>query len=425
MPSEEERAVNVKRLADYLDEQSIEHEQVGSRTVFALPNGRESRIVSIDEYDADVAVSGEVASLRFVEYHEAIVFTQNSTLEVALTRQDGSTRSGINIWDIVAYVEGSDPLVSDLPKDRSKFSKQELIADLMGVPLGWQLVVEKANVRIEISPKSDVFHALLASEFGELTSAKITTSGTAMSSPEKIISGVLTDFLLELNLIYGLNIWIQKPPSGSREVALPRKARPFAFPVNSYSTNAKSLYAHGNAALDFPLLRYLSYYQVIEHFFQQFNRESVIGALSRLIRDPTFDSEDQADILRLIETTADAHRGRSQELSQLIGAVKAMISPEELEQFILTFEEVEHFTERRQKIAGLKALDPKSSRLQEEVSERVYALRNRIVHTKESLEGAKDEVILPSSREVLAMNPEIELVKWLAQRAIIHGAKRR
>lgn len=71
-------------------------------------------------------------------------------------------------------------------------------------------------------------------------------------------------------------------------------------------------------------------------------------------------------------------------------------------------------------IKGVRPLNPKdkSVDLLDQVAERVYKLRNRIVHAKDEPKYGDSRVLMPESREADSLEPDVQLIRLLAMEVI-------
>lgn len=133
-------------------------------------------------------------------------------------------------------------------------------------------------------------------------------------------------------------------------------------------------------------------------------------------------SRDGAHLDRLISATAEAHYGIRNELDQLRATLRTCVDDDDLRAYIEAEGQKDHFTRSKQSMEGVQRVNLKQD-LHGQLATRIYQIRNRIVHTKDLDEDSGLELLLPTSDETRSMGPEIMLVRWLAQRAMIHGSK--
>jgi hypothetical protein len=122
------------------------------------------------------------------------------------------------------------------------------------------------------------------------------------------------------------------------------------------------------------------------------------------------------------------HAGLKRESDQLQHTLNESVEPEALRNFLRSDQSlIDHFMGAKQKIKGTRPLrlEVDGEDIRAQVADRVYKVRNRIVHTKSGAEEFGLELLLPASGETKYLGPEVELVRWLAQRAMIHGSRLR
>jgi len=199
------------------------------------------------------------------------------------------------------------------------------------------------------------------------------------------------------------------------------------FPRNRYATQARELYEYGRSAAGLPLLEYLAYYQSVEYFFPFFAREETVNSVRAQLLHPRFDAQDDAALNRLINLSAPAARGGMAERDQLRASVRAVIVEEDLRDFIASSDEYkDHFCSKNQSVksVGTIQLTGQQADLRDQVADRIYAIRCRIVHAKQDGGGTNVDVLLPSSSEASSLQADIDLVRLIAQRALVARAAR-
>ena len=80
----------------------------------------------------------------------------------------------------------------------------------------------------------------------------------------------------------------------------------------------------------------------------------------------------------------------------------------------------------KNRLAGIAPLTPldKNNRLTTQVANRIYDIRCRIVHAKEDGgPSGNTDVLLPFSAEADLLGPDVMLVRFVAQKAIIAGRR--
>jgi hypothetical protein len=86
---------------------------------------------------------------------------------------------------------------------------------------------------------------------------------------------------------------------------------------------------------------------------------------------------------------------------------------------------LDHFCSKSQVIKGVQKiyLQGTQTDLRDQIADRLYAIRCRVVHTKQDGGGAEVELLLPSSREARSLNPDVQLMRLIAQKVLIAQAQ--
>ena len=242
---------------------------------------------------------------------------------------------------------------------------------------------------------------------------------------ESLIRG--TDELVR-SLVYELDIRNGRIV-GSAARPLPRRSRRLAFPSKfldkirypqvQVQPEVADLFNFAGHAYDNPPLAFLSYYQTLEYFIPAAVRQSTFKMIRRELRDPMFDRESDSSILRIVSTAE--RSSRLAEADQLRALVREYVRRDRLDGFFAA--DWENYFTRRGPISGVETINPSnpSKDLGDQVADRIYQIRNRIVHAKDDPRYEDARVMLPRSQEAAALRPDIELVRLLATEAILTG----
>jgi hypothetical protein len=164
-------------------------------------------------------------------------------------------------------------------------------------------------------------------------------------------------------------------------------------------------------------LAFLSYYQTLEYFTPSAVRQSTFKTIRRELRDPKFDRESDTSILRIV--SAAERSSRFAEADQLRTLVREYVRRNRLEEFFAA-DWGNYFT-KHGPISGVEIINASNPTkdLGDQVADRIYRIRNRIVHAKDDPRYEDARVMLPRSQEAAALRPDIELVRLLAMEAIL------
>ena len=149
-----------------------------------------------------------------------------------------------------------------------------------------------------------------------------------------------------------------------------------------------------------PLLQFLAFYQVIEFYFPTYYQAEANRKIRAILKDPTFRSDRDADLGRILGAIQlNRSGGFGDERSHLKATLVECVDADGLRQFLEENEERKSFlsskakglTEHKLPIAN-PGLD-----LRNDVADRIYDIRCKIVHTKsDSRDGEVEQAQLLS-----------------------------
>ena len=183
-----------------------------------------------------------------------------------------------------------------------------------------------------------------------------------------------------------------------------------------------SLFWYAKSARDMPLLRFLAFYQSIEFFFPRYSQTEARRRVSAIIKRPTFRPHRDDDLDRLISAIQLARSGGlGNERSQLRAVVNECISAHEVREYLTALKErEEHFLGKAQKTRYHKVpLANKNAELRNDVADRIYDIRCKIVHTKNEHGDDDLPMILPFSEDAEYLFHDIDLVEFVATSVLV------
>ncbi|SFK30712.1 hypothetical protein SAMN05216275_1225 [Streptosporangium canum] len=281
----------------------------------------------------------------------------------------------------------------------------------------------RGDICIELSNHTPLFLALTLKWRNRVKlTLKVYLNGPA--EPEDIeaeCERVLHSFLYELNTRNGLVFAIRRRESDqdarrqkSRQLKLQEEAR---FPSITLQSEVATLFNLASLTPGNYPLAFLYYYQALEYFMSKTVRRTAIRDVRRILLDHRFNERDD------------------EEISKLIGVVERVTNTSEGNQFRVLISECvredevvaflkkpwnNHFANKGP-IEAVPAihLNNKTSTVLEQVADRVYKIRNRIVHAKDDPRFGDARVLLPQSGEAESLGPDVELVRLLAMEVIL------
>jgi hypothetical protein len=196
------------------------------------------------------------------------------------------------------------------------------------------------------------------------------------------------------------------------------------FPSSEYDADPMALYWYARGATNMPLLQFLAFYQVLEFYFPVFVEQEVRRRIKGVVKDPKFSAHDEGAISRIVQATRlVGARGGADERAQLRAVIKGCGDPEQIREVLERPPSRASYFGKRKGGPARQILRAEMSDgdLMDAVSERVYEIRCRIVHTKDSSSG--EDRILPFSHEADRLGPDIRLIEMLARTALITSSR--
>jgi hypothetical protein len=171
-----------------------------------------------------------------------------------------------------------------------------------------------------------------------------------------------------------------------------------------------------------PLLQFLAFYQVVEFYYPRFSNVEARKKLTSILKDPTFRSERDEHVDRLTSAIVVSRSGAiGDERSQLRSVINHCLDPDELRNFLQSDPDREsHFSGKNAKPKFHKIpLQNKSLDVRNDVSDRIYDIRCKIIHTKNEPRNGDMDLILPFSSEAELITHDIDLIQFIAKSVLV------
>ncbi|NMC61247.1 MAG: hypothetical protein GYA51_17975 [Candidatus Methanofastidiosa archaeon] len=192
------------------------------------------------------------------------------------------------------------------------------------------------------------------------------------------------------------------------------------FPKQIY--NKKLIYYYQQAlSTDNPVLKYLSYYQILEHFFDIVANENLINEVTDTINHPDFSTKQNKSIEDLIELIRASHRNEKLDL-QLV--LKKYLKIENLKKDLLEYD-TSYYTyiiTNKVDFADAQNINVKGKNEDidiKSVSERITKVRNALIHTKHG----KDDIYIPFTDHEEELLKELPFIRLIAEQIIINSSE--
>jgi hypothetical protein len=287
--------------------------------------------------------------------------------------------------------------------------------------------LERGKVRVTIGPQSAEMRAVLGPLRGQtgplalrITGLEVERHDDALALLERLADSVF----FEIDSKLGVPLVLDRGWLGGARHFRSRRDPKLTFPTSAYNADPMALYWYGRGAANMPLLQFLAFYQVLEFYFPLYAEQEVRRRIRGVVKDPSFSPHDEQQISRILRSMDFAsRRGGSDERSQLRAVINACGDPEWIRDFVRSTPPRLEYFEKRKGGPARQILRPGlgDDELRDAVADRVYEIRCRIVHTKDS--SAEDERLLPFSQEAAQLQPDIELLEGLARAALVESSR--
>jgi hypothetical protein len=239
----------------------------------------------------------------------------------------------------------------------------------------------------------------------------------------KLLERLANAIFFQLDLLRSVPLTLAKRRrrTGPRPRLPCSRSSELVFPRHEYDDAPMSLYWYGRSAVGMPLLQFLAFYQTIEYYFPTYSKAEAQRRARAVLKDPAFRADRDADIGRLLTTMSGFAGGVGEERAQLKATIQECVDARALRQYLESDpERKEFFTTKVEGLTDKRiSIGNPNADLRNDVGDRVYDIRCKIVHTKSGSHERDFELLLPFSREAESLYYDVDIVQWLAQRVLI------
>ncbi|WP_143264093.1 hypothetical protein [Amycolatopsis kentuckyensis] len=383
-----------------------------------FPAGRAYRKVTISEDDAPKWERVDFARWTFLGDYDAILDRSSDRIMAVLDRRS----------DGFGLLSGPVPGTRDISEEDPDLVPIDDWESKSGIRKPQRFQVDHRSVEglsIVVQKPPPVALRIACSARPHLWSVVLTGTTTARHDDAlRLLREISTSFFIDLDMSYGVAFRLKKDVM--KEFANERTdderalTTPPRFPELVHNDDAASLYLYARSLGQVPLLEYLAYYQVLEFFMPQYARQASVYKLRDVLRDPRFDYNDEAALGRVIEMLVDRSRTSSNEREQLKATVLRCLEPGVLTQYLEAHPLGAAAMSDSKRIADVRTVKPKEpgATQVEQVSDRIYDLRCRIVHGKDGGNG-RGEPLRPFGPESKLLAHDLALIRFVAQRVLL------
>lgn len=377
----------------------------------ALPSGAEQRRIYFHgEGRASNILQFQFEKYAYLKNYEAVVNLEECSIEALVSnREPMSIERGLGF--------GKSPgIESENEDDQSD-----------GVFL---CAKRDDGIELEISAHSNVIAALIA-RAGPTASLSLKIRLGRPVSLENAITALevfSNSLFFQIELDRGVSLYLRKAIRRPRPLTSRKRGKKEAlvlnFPAFEYDSAPLSLYWYGKSARGMPLLQYLAFYQVAEYYFPNFMRLEAVRNATKILKNPTFRVDRESDMTRLVATISTLSKGGSSEREQLKATILEVLTLEEINAYFKDNSDAAQILSKKQ-----KGITDKSVHLAKidhdhrpEISDMLYDIRCKIVHTKNDSESFSSEILLPFSAAEEGLWACVDLMQFVAKHCLIRSS---
>ncbi|WP_350576334.1 hypothetical protein [Pseudomonas sp. HY2-MNA-CIBAN-0224] len=370
--------------------------------IFALNSGREKRVVSFwDQNDLALFAQIDFEKYIYLSGLQAICNYEDGTIEAMVETASGGRPNPI------LYKKFFGVSVRDARKHGAKLSVE----------------TDVGSPAVELGIPTDEFKVLVGYGIPSITIKISNLNIRQHDEALKYLMTIASSLLFQLDMVSDTPLVVKKVGLARKKTSKLDKLPVLVFPKIEFDSAPLSLYWYGRSAVGMPLLQYLAFYQVIEFYFPRYSQSEAHRKLKSLLKDPTFRSEKDSDVAKLLDAIHVSKSGAfGDERSQLRAVLDECTYSDEIRAFITSDSERLAFFNAKSKGAYHKInTNSEDVDLRVDVSRRIYEIRCKIVHTKSDSRDVEVKMLLPFSAEADQLRFDIELIQYVAQRVLIAG----
>jgi hypothetical protein len=397
-----------------------------SKITFQINSGRENNDCTF-VYREDIiqqALECSFEKFLFIKGYEAIWSKELNTIEVGLSIITGSIRFFFNRLN---------KLINKPENFEEKDVEEEVI--FIKLPSIDGLEISLGYASNEFLTLTNARERRMRNSNYEKVTLKIANSNkTTHDTTKEVLEKISNSIFFQIDLAFEIPIhletqkesWIERRGKMMRKRLFVDKSASISEPKYEYDSEPISLYWYAKESSNMPIFQFLAFYQTVEFYFPIYSSFEAKQKIQSLIKDPRFNPNKDTDISKIISTIKLSSGGKSfgNEKDQLKATLNACTDNSELKEFFKADENrLNFYTENKGKNISKQKISIKNETTDfiTEVTERIYEIRCRIVHSKAS--ESEFDVLLPYSSEVKKLNFDIELIEFISRKVLITSSR--
>jgi hypothetical protein len=287
------------------------------------------------------------------------------------------------------------------------------------------------GVRVSIGKPSKTFLAMVSPIEGE-DAVSVRVEGLRMSNNMeaaeelgRVTNSVFFEFgrKRKVNLFVSRHYEIETRVGETKWSVREKRESKVGFPKFEYDKEPIELYWHAVSAYKMPLLQYLAYYQILEYYFAKYSMLGAKREISNCLKDPKFDVDDDNDIGRIVMCVTGKLGRYVSENDLLRDTIRGCVSVDEVVSEVSS-EPVKEYFKREYRIVSQCRVseENKEKDIREQLADRIYDIRCRIVHTKE--DDKRGRIMPFTKEEVLLRQFDLPMIETVAGQVLIANSRK-
>jgi hypothetical protein len=394
------------------DKAGIKYEKREDVLILHLPCGREKRNYFIRGLaNAKVIAGIEIEKYSYVESYRGIFDKTINQVEILLRTIDATRLPSHlqyrKLFDVAPNENTPyNPIVVDDPSSGIEIS--------VG-PASEEIVILTNSPRITGRPQVSIRINGIKKTSGEYFLEKINKLSNSLFFQIDLLKNI------PLTLVRHIDV------NQFRSVPKSASSTHIQFPNHEYDHAPLALYFYGRSAGGMPLLRFQAYYQVLEFYFPFYSQMEAKKIIQSNLKDPSFRYDRDSDIVKIISALrTNNYSGFGDEKTQLRVLTNECLNNDDAKSFVNGNENLSDYYKTSYKTLSKQKVgfDSPDSDVRNDLADRIYDIRCKIVHSKGAAKDGKPDFILPFSKESDLLLYDISLIEYVAQRALVFGGVR-
>jgi hypothetical protein len=243
----------------------------------------------------------------------------------------------------------------------------------------------------------------------------------------EILERVANSFFFQLDLLRGVAATLLRRRQALQSPFARNARREFKeleFPKSEYDRDPISIYWYARRAIGMPLLQFLAYYQTIEYYFPTYSKAEARRKIRNILKSPAFRADRDNDVGKILLAAHSSNSGFGDERSQLRATLNECLEAGALREFFTESDErTKFFSTKTDGLTDQKIqIRTDGADLRNDVADRIYDIRCKIVHTKSGGREGEVELLLPFSKEAELLYADIELIQFIAREVLVSAS---